>query len=322
MFIAKAPLRISFLGGGTDFPWFFEHHDGAVVSAAVNRSVYLVATYGFDPGVHLLRYSRSEVVSRVEKIRHPILREAFVEYLPSALDLSVHADLPSGNGLGSSSAFTVGTIALLEKICFDRSASASNLASKAIAIELDRLHEPIGIQDQLASAFGGLRFYEFSSGRAFTQRDLLGLKTFPFQMGLLKIGTPAREASKYTALQADHVRDNLKAWEALRSLAKLTREAGETLDTDLSLLPEFLSEAWKLKKASNPSASSDEVETLLSRGLRHGALAGKVLGAGGGGFLMLLSQDLQHLQAKLKDREGLDLLEVSIEEEGARAWEI
>lgn len=322
MFVAKAPLRISFLGGGTDFPWFFEHHEGAVISAAINRSVYLAATDGFDPGVHLLRYSRSEVVSRVENIRHPILREAFNEYSPSPLDLSVHADLPAGNGLGSSSAFTVGSIALLEKICFDRSVSASSLASKAIAIELDRLHEPIGIQDQLASAFGGLRFYVFSSGRTFAQRDILGSKKFPFQIGLLKIGAAARSASKYTALQAEHVRDNLKAWEALRSLAKLTREAGEALDADLSLLPEFLSEAWKLKKDSNPSASSDEVDSLLSHAFRNGALAGKVLGAGGGGYLMLLTQDLQHLKANLKDREGLDLLEVSIEEEGARAWEI
>ena len=322
MFVAKAPLRISFLGGGTDFPWFFEQHDGAVISAAINRSVFLGATDGFNPGVHLLRYSRSEVVSRVESIRHPILREVFTEYSPSPMDLSVHADLPSGNGLGSSSAFTVASIALMEKVCFDRFASASSLASKAIEIELDRLHEPIGIQDQLATAFGGLRFYNFSSGRTFTQRDILGSKKLPFQMGLLKIGPPAREASKYTALQADHVRNSLKAWDALKSLAKLTREAGEALEADLSLLPEFLAEAWKLKKDSNPSASSDEVESLLSHGLRSGALAGKVLGAGGGGYLMFLSHDLQHLKAKFKDREGLDLLEVSIEEEGARAWEI
>ena len=180
MFVAKAPLRISFLGGGTDFPWFFEQHDGAVISAAINRSVFLGATDGFNPGVHLLRYSRSEVVSRVENIRHPILREVFTEYSPSPMDLSVHADLPSGNGLGSSSAFTVASIALMEKICFDRFASAPSLASKAIEIELDRLNEPIGIQDQLASAFGGLRFYNFSSGRTFTQRDILGSKKFPF----------------------------------------------------------------------------------------------------------------------------------------------
>lgn len=322
MIVARAPLRVSFLGGGTDFPWFLEREEGAVVSAAIDKFIYVVASQSFDLDLTLLRYSRTEVVHSFDKVRHPIFREALSDYRPMPLDISVHSDLPSGNGLGSSSSFTVATVALLEQVNHGFIPDHSEIACKAIEIEIDKLGEPIGIQDQLASAFGGLRMYKFQGKSKFSNVDLLSDRQFPFQISLIKIGPPSRNASHFTSLQAKHASENPSAWAALKDLANLTLEAGRILLVDFSLLPSMINEAWKLKKISNPSATSDQIESILSFALKNGALAGKLLGAGGGGYLMLLSQDSHHLHSRIQKTLKLNPISVNIEKEGVKTWTI
>jgi D-glycero-alpha-D-manno-heptose-7-phosphate kinase len=288
MLVSKTPLRVSFVGGGTDFPWFFEEHGGAVVSAAVNQHIFISALDSFDGKTTYLKYSQLETVRDLSDISHPIFKAVIGRYQNPPQDISVMAEIPAGNGLASSSAFTVGLVNLMAH----RSGvhlSPDELARLAIELEVDDLGEPIGVQDQLGSSFPGVNFHTFSPGRVIDSTPLIGsTENFPFEMALIKVGVQSRSASKFTELQRKFVEIDREALNRLLELRDLSLEAGEVLKNDLSKLPHYVKEGWKLKVASNPNAIDTEVAEVGSLVERSGALAWKLVGAGGGGFILTI----------------------------------
>lgn len=323
MLVSKTPLRVSFLGGGTDFPWFFEEHGGAVVSAAINQHIFISAIDSFDGKTTYLKYSRYEEVLDPRQIQHPIFREVISGSKGPAQDISVMAEIPAGNGLASSSAFTVGLINLVARRS-GKSLTPEQLAKMAIDLELDQLGEPIGVQDQLGSAFAGVNFHRFDKGRRFKTVPLVhNVKHFPFEMVLIKVGKQSRSASKFTELQRTFVESDKGALAKLIELRDLSLEAGKTLAHDISRLPDFVREGWNLKRASNPSTFTEEIETLGRKVETLGAVAWKLVGAGGGGFVLAICKkgERNNLTSKMRS-EGARVIDVEIDFKGANVIEV
>jgi D-glycero-alpha-D-manno-heptose-7-phosphate kinase len=323
MLISKTPLRISFLGGGTDFPWFFEEHGGAVISGAINKHIFINGLRSYDEKTYYLKYSSLEVVQELSSIRHPIFRTALEHLASPPLDISVMAEIPAGNGLASSSAFSVGLVNLI--LAYREEAlSHGQLAELAIKLELDLLHEPIGIQDQLGSSFGGVNFHQFSKGRNISSKPLFTTENqFPFDLLLSKVGAASRQASSFAAAQKEFVLENPAAIKALEELRDLTMEAERSISKDAGSLPAYVREGWRLKMASNPNAASSEIIELSEELSRGGALASKLLGAGGGGFLLSIF-DPGHLHGFLARNETISKIgtEVKIDYRGAVVMEV
>ena len=299
MLINRTPFRVSFLGGGTDLPWFYEKHGGAVVSIGINRYMYLSVHPLFESNDILLKYSKRELVKNFSKIRHPIAREILKEFDVKGVDISVSADVPAGSGLGSSSAFTVGLYDLISKYS-GKNFSRQEIAEAACRIEIEMLHEPIGKQDQFASAFGGLRFYEFERNGGVQSRDLniaeSALKEFSESLYLIRTKGESRSASKILEVQRRAVQtssEREKAMVKLRDIASLNLEI---LENDIFSISELINESWELKKLSNPSATNLEIDSVISIGRESGALAGKLLGAGESGFILFICKK-QHIQS-------------------------
>jgi D-glycero-alpha-D-manno-heptose-7-phosphate kinase len=323
MLISRTPLRISFLGGGTDFPWFFEEHGGAVISAAIDKHIYINGLRSYDQRTFYLKYSELEIVKELSSIRHPIFRTALEHFEAPPLDISVMAEIPAGNGLASSSAFSVGLINLIFAYR-GQNLSQSQLAELAIKLELDLLNEPIGVQDQLGSAFGGVNFHQFSAGRTINSRSLFtDNNPLPFDMMLSKVGVASRQASSFTAAQKDYVAANPAAIRALEELRDLTLEAERAMANDPSALPQYIREGWLLKLASNPNAASNEILSLSETLVEEGALATKLLGAGGGGFILSIFKP-GHLPEFLARNETIGRIstQVKIDYRGAVVMEV
>jgi len=323
MLVSKTPLRISFLGGGTDFPWFFEKHGGAVISAAINQHIYISALPSFDKKTYYLKYSHPEIVQNPKEIQHPIFREVLKSYEVGPLDISVMAEIPAGNGLASSSAFSVGLLNLVTTF-LGRKLSKEELAMRAIALELDELLEPIGVQDQLGSTFGGLNFHAFGSGRKISTSSIADQSNqFPFDVVLVKVGNSQRSASTFTEAQRTFVFQNPKALQQLEKLRDLTLEAGNSLGKDIYLLPHFLSEGWRLKVASNPNAIDAEVLEVQKVLESAGSLGSKLLGAGGGGFVLtLMPKGEAERVLKVANTRGWRALSVDLDFDGAKTIEV
>ena len=323
MLVSKTPLRISFLGGGTDFPWFFESHGGAVISAAINQHIYISALPSFDRTTYYLKYSDPEVVDSPLMIKHPIFREVLKSYNAGPLDISVMAEIPAGNGLASSSAFSVGLLNLITTL-MGKSLSKEDLAKKAISLELDMLREPIGVQDQLGSTFGGLNLHTFQSGRQISSTPISASpEQFPFDLVLIKVGHPSRSASNFTEAQRDFIGGNPKALEHLKTLRDLALEAGDALKKDISLLPQYLKEGWRLKIESNPHSIDNEVKTVQAALEVAGSLGSKLLGAGGGGFVLaLMAKGEADRALALANHRGWRAVSVDLDYVGATTIEV
>lgn len=287
MLSSITPLRISFLGGGTDFPWFFEENSGGVISTAIDKYIYISGIPSFDQHTTYLKYSSYERVVSNRDISHPIFRTILSSHDLPPFDFAVMSDIPGGTGLGSSSAFTVGLLKFVTSF-LGSAGDCESLAHLAIDIELNQLAEPIGIQDHLPAAFGGFAHYRFDKRSRFKRFDLGSEALNQFELLIVPTGSEKRQASALTAAQRDYVSKSKDGMSALRELAALTKEASDCLHEKPDLLPKYVSEGWMLKKATNPSSSNEEIDTIISRGSSMGSVAGKLLGAGGSGFVLLM----------------------------------
>jgi D-glycero-alpha-D-manno-heptose-7-phosphate kinase len=292
MLVVRAPFRASLLGGGTDIPWFFEANGGgAVISGAINKYIYLSIHPLFDSSDILLKYSRIERVAQARSLEHPIARAVLSEMGISGLDISVSADVPAGTGLGSSSAFTVGLIHLLNAYS-NQEISKKDLASEACRIEIEVLREPIGKQDQFASAYGGLNLITFGQDGgvrvAPINVDAQSLEWLSSSLLLVRVGAESRSASEVLSYQRKYSFDSESAILGLNELRDLTLESVSEIERDIRFLGRGLQLGWELKKKSHPHANMSEVDTLIEDGIRQGALGAKLLGAGGGGFVLFL----------------------------------
>lgn len=322
MILTKTPLRVSFLGGGTDFPWFFDDHGGAVISTTINRYIYISALRSYDEKTTYLKYSNLETVTSHHEISHPIFRSVLADYGAPPTDWSVMADIPAGNGLASSSAFTVGLIKTVHGV-LGKEISAHELALEAARVELDLLGEPIGLQDQFASAYGGLNLFYFQRSRTVVVKPLNNQQVpFPFDLVLVKVGAENRNASLFTKAQHSYVLDNPDSINDLINLRDLTTEAAEQIEKDISKLAAYTRAGWELKLKTNPSANSEAISESLAIALGAGAEAGKLVGAGGSGFLLLLvdPDKTETLMAIFRKREQ-KIFKVQLDQLGSQVVE-
>ena len=299
MIVTRTPLRVSFVGGGTDLPAFYEREGGAVLSTAITRYVYVTVKRHSDLFFEPIRvnYSKSEQVDRVEDLENNIAREClrFLDIEPP-IYISTVGDVPASTGLGGSSAFAVGLLNALHAYRGER-VSAGQLAEEASHIEINVLGEPIGKQDQYAAAFGGLNLFSFKPDGGVTvehQRAANGDLQTLFSSMLMFWTGHQRDASRVLREQRDNTPSRLDQLRQMRDQAqRLHRMLGDGA-TDVEAFGQVLHQGWELKRALAGSITTTQIDTWYEHALKTGAFGGKLCGAGGGGFLLFVAPPGRH----------------------------
>jgi len=311
MIITRSPLRISLGGGGTDLPSYYGRHSGFLIAAAIDKFVYITIHQTFDPRI-FLRYSKMEDVRQVDDVQHPIIRECLKQFAfeRPCLEITSMADIPAGTGLGSSGSFTTALLKALHTTRKD-SIGAHELAEEACEIELGRLKEPIGKQDQYIAAYGGLMCFQFMpNGQVIATPLQISTETlYNLEDNLVLFFTGySRAASSILKEQDSRSReldgqmlDNLHFVKDLGYRSKEALESG-----DLPKFAELMRIHWDHKKRRSNNMSNEQIDRWYELGMSNGALGGKLIGAGGGGFLAFYAEDktrLRHamLQAGLRE---------------------
>jgi D-glycero-alpha-D-manno-heptose-7-phosphate kinase len=296
--ISQTPLRVSFLGGGSDLPSYYRRNGGAVLSTAIDQSVYVTVSRKFDNALRV-SYSRTEEVAHASQIEHPLVREALALLgIEGGVEITSVADIPAkGTGLGSSSSFTVGLLNALHAYC-GRHASAASLANESCLIELERCGEPIGKQDQYAAAFGGFNFIRFHPDDSVEVKKIVCPKSLmdDLQARLIFFYTGlTRSASTILRQQSAEVATAGAKSDATGELVRLAEAAYSDLCAgNISSVGAMLHEAWRLKKQIVSGATCSLIDEAYQAAIDAGAEGGKLLGAGGGGFLMFLAPPERH----------------------------
>lgn len=298
MIISRTPLRMSFVGGGSDLPDFYRVHGGAVLSATVDKYVHVTVNRKFDDGIRLA-YSKNEEVTSLDKVEHRLVRATLGEMgIGGGIEITTIADVPShGTGLGSSSSFTVGLINALAAFR-GRHVSADDLGEGSCRIEIDLCGEPIGKQDQYAAAFGGLNLIEFRKDDSVLvtpvmmqaeARNRMFSRIIVFYTGI------ARSASQLLKSQSEQVSGDEQKQKALRRMAAFSYDLRNELESGrIDSLGELLHENWLLKRSLATSVSSGVIDEWYDAARAAGAIGGKILGAGAGGFLMFYAPEEAH----------------------------
>ncbi len=319
MIISRTPLRVSLAGGGTDLPGYCDLRDGMVLSTAIDKYVHVIIQERFDDQIHINYAKRKEVVSRVEDIRHDLVREAaIVARLDNGFEVTTLADVPSeGSGLGSSSSLTVGLLNAFHAY-HGVQTDAETLARQACDIEITRCKKPIGRQDQYIAAYGGVRFLTFrSDGDVEVEPVAASAETLRrLESGLLLYFTgKTRRADAVLARQSRRTGTNLGSLDRIRDLARALRAELEAGDADAA--GRRLHQGWAVKKGLAKGISDREIDALYRKALKAGALGGKLTGAGGGGFLALYAPEHRRsaVRAALKGRRELP---IALEPDGSK----
>lgn len=310
MIISRAPFRVSICGGGSDLPSFYEKHTGCVISTTIKKYCYLTLHPAFMKNDISLKYSQTENVHDYTEINHEIFKECFRRFNINGVEIASMADIPSGTGLGSSSTFTVALLKLLYTYQ-NKYVSTYHIAKEACDIEINSLHNPIGKQDQFAAAFGGLKFYEFERD-GFVKIEPIIMKPESYKKledNLLMFYTGiTRSASKILSEQKDNIEHDKSKEEVLVKMCELTHELKAHLEqNDVDYVGEVLAKAWELKKQMAGSISQNIIDEYYQRGIKAGATGGKLLGAGGGGFLLFYvpTDKQESVRNELKDLKEL-----------------
>lgn len=322
MIITRSPLRITLGGGGTDLPSYYRQHDGFLIAAAIDKYVYVTVMRPFISGI-FLKYSHLEKAEKVDEIQHPILREAIrmLEFKTPQIEITTLADIPSGTGLGSSGSFTT---ALLKALYTHRRRMIlpDELARLACEIEIDKLKEPIGKQDQYIAAYGGITCFEFNKDDSVNAYPLpISIDTlFDLEDNLLLFFTGfARSASailkdqdKRSKEMDDEMLNNLHYVKDLGIRSKDALLKGHTSEFGI-----LMHEHWDHKRKRSKGMSNPQIDEWYDLGMKNGALGGKLVGAGGGGFLMFYAEDrnrLRHAMSKV----GLEEVRFRFDFEGSK----
>lgn len=322
MIITRSPLRISLGGGGTDLPSYYRKHEGFLISAAIDKYVYIVIHDNFINEI-IIKYSKTERVENIEEIHHPIIREALklLDIRSSYFELASMADIPAGTGLGSSSSFTC---ALLKAFhAYNKTfIKPDDLAEEACHIEIDVLGEPIGKQDQYISAFGGINCFTFCKDDRVKTKELNISKETLYNLEdhlLLFFTGFSRSASLVLKEQDDKSKnndsqmiDNLHFVKELGYRSKQAFESG-----DLEEFAALMNIHWEHKKQRSGAMSNDRINTWYDIAMKNGALGGKLIGAGGGGFLMFYAEDTKKLR-KAMAHEGLQEVRFRFDFDGSK----
>ena len=299
MIISKTPLRMSWVGGGSDLPAYYKEELGAVLSTSINKYVYIALNPKFD-GRTRLNYSKTEEVDFVNQIEHPIFREV-LQYLniPGGIELASMADIPSkGSGLGSSSSFTVGLLNALYAYK-NQYISKADLAREACYIELDKCGEPIGKQDQYAAAYGGINIIKFHADETVDVEPIIcnpGLVKKIEQHTLVFFTGRTRSASALLAQQSKDLA-SLDRKKLMRRMVELVFELKSEMQNNiLDNFGSILHENWVLKSQLTNGISDPQIDDWYKTGIKYGATGGKLLGAGNGGFLMFFAPPENHIR--------------------------
>lgn len=299
MIITRTPFRISFAGGGSDLDAFYLQEPGVVLSTAIDKYMYLTVMDRFSNDFRI-SYSKTELADDIEAIEHPIVRECLKALqIRRGLEIVSMAEIPSQTGLGSSSSFTVGLLHALYAL-EGRLASAERLAREACEIEIEKLREPIGKQDQYIAAYGGLQLIRFNCDGSVHADPVVcppGTKQELNRRLLIFFTGMVRSAG--TVLEKQRAATEEKR-PVLRRMCAIAYEMRDvlTVGKDLNTFGRLLHDAWQAKRSVEASISSSKFDSIYERGLRAGALGGKLLGAGGGGFMLFYCEP--HLQDRLR----------------------
>ena len=322
MIITRSPLRITLGGGGTDLPSYYREYGGSLIAAAIDRYVYVTVMRPFTPGIYL-KYSELEHVQQVDEVQHPIIREAvrMVGFSTPQVEITALADIPAGTGLGSSGSFTT---ALLKALYTHRKRLLlpGELARLACEIEINRLKRPIGKQDQYIAAYGGITCFHFHSDETVDAAPLkISIDTvFELEDDLLLFFTGfSRSAGSILEDQDTRTRQsdpemiqNLHYVKELGLRSQQALEAGR-----LAEFGEILHEHWEHKKRRSSGMSNPQVDEWYELGRANGAIGGKLVGAGGGGFLMFYVEDRKRLRQAMA-RAGLEEVRFRFDFEGTK----
>jgi len=322
MIITRSPLRITLGGGGTDLPSYYQQHGGFLIAAAIDKYVYVTAMRPFTPGI-FLKYSKLEHVDRIDEVQHPIIREVLrqLNFRTPQIEITTLADIPSGTGLGSSGSFTT---ALVKALYAHRRRllHPSELAEIACDIEINRLREPIGKQDQYIAAYGGVTCFTFNGDGTVTAEPIGATmqSLFTLEDDLLLFFT-GFSRSAGAVLQDQKSRsergdaDVFANLHAVKELGYRSRRALETGDT--ALFGEIMHEQWEQKKRRSGGMTNSHIDEWYELGRKSGALGGKLVGAGGGGFLMFYAEDHRRLRDAMA-KAGLEEVRFRFDFEGTK----
>ncbi len=323
MIVTRTPFRIPLGGGGTDLPAYYSQHGGFIVSAAINRYVYIMLNRRFEDSIRV-SYSQTEIADCADEVKHPIVREAlrFVG-LDRNLEIVSIADLPANTGLGSSCAFTVGLPNALHALKREH-VSIEELAEEACYLEIERLGEPIGKQDQYIAAFGGITCLEIDREGGVRPCSLnlpegviqeLENNVMIFYTGIKRSASEVLSGQSRAAQEGDP-----RVVEALHMIKEIGREIKGALERgDLNRFGWLLDQHWRVKKNLSDKVSNGEIDAWYETARANGALGGKVMGAGGGGFFMFYCPDGN--KSRLREAlsgEGLRELRIGIDFEGSK----
>jgi len=299
MIISKTPYRISFFGGGTDYPAWYEKNGGQVLSTSIDKYSYLTCRIlpPFFSYKYRIRYYKREEVNNIKDIQHPSIRECLkLRGIEQGIDIVHHGDLPAQSGLGTSSTFTVGLLHALYALNHTNP-SKKNLALDAIHIEQNVLRENVGSQDQIAAAYGGLNLIKFKGKEEF---DVCELKfsaeeILNFESHLLLFFTGlSRNSSEIAIDQIKRIPQNANLLNEMHSLVNEAIKSISNFQNNTQLFGELLDCQWKIKRSMSSSISNLEIDQIYQIGMQAGANGGKLLGAGGGGFMLFFAKPEFH----------------------------
>lgn len=307
MIITRSPLRISLGGGGTDLPSYYEEHGGFLIAAAIDKFVYITLHKTFVDDL-IVKYSRLERVEHAGLLEHPIVREAFalLQMDGRSLEITAMADIPAGSGLGSSGSFTTALLKALHTYK-KNIVRPAEIAAQACQIELEKLHEPIGKQDQYIAAVGGVTSFHFLPGGKVEviPVELAEETLFNLQDNLLLFFTGyTRSASKILREQNDKTKSVDKAMvENLHFIKELGVQSKEALEAgNLREFAKLMDVHWQRKKERSGGMSNGQINEWYDFAMANGALGGKLIGAGGGGFLMFYSEQTTRLRRAMREK--------------------
>jgi D-glycero-alpha-D-manno-heptose-7-phosphate kinase len=319
MILSKTPLRMSFVGGGSDMEAYYKRNEGAVISTSIDKYMYITVSKKFSGDIRL-SYSKTEQVDNVNEISHPLVRESlsFLK-INAGVEITSTADIPSqGSGLGSSSSYTVGLLNALHTLQ-KKTISKMDLAEIACHIEIERCKEPIGKQDQYAAAVGGLNFIKFKNDGAVIVENIecsdSTRNTFEESILIFYTGR-TRKASHLLAKQRDNLEDKSKRL-MMDNMVRMAYQMKNYLEKDnVDSIGNLLHENWLLKKEITKGISNSQIDEWYMRAIKAGASGGKLLGAGNGGFLMFMADPNDHMNI-IKSLSDLRNIQFSFDQSGS-----
>ena len=317
MIITRTPFRISFCGGGSDMENFYRENEGCVLSTSINKYMYISVHPYFDENKVSLKYSENEIVDKIEEIQHSILRCVLNKLQVKGVEIVSTADVPGGTGLGSSSSFTVGLLQALYGYQ-GKYRSKAQLAEEACNVEISQLGAPIGKQDQYAAAFGGLNYITFHRNGEVHVEPLIVDADYltELQNNLIMFYTgKIHNANQILAEQNENIQRKSKRENLIR-MCQLAKELRNSIENrEIALFGKILDESWKRKRELASEISGTDIDEMYQCAMQNGAVGGKLLGAGGGGFLLFYCE--KEKQAYLEQKLRLKRFSFRFEQDGS-----